>query len=93
MLQSFNRALDTRLANLNLSAAAQKLLENERSKLAGADVSQSPPETRASLQNAIAYSFLHAFRRVMLIGTALTAASAVTAWILIEARPAAMRRE
>ena len=92
MLQSFNRALDTRLASLNLSPAAQKLLENERSKLAGADVSQSPLETRASLQDAIAHSFLHAFRRVMLIGAALAAASAVTAWILIEARPAATRR-
>jgi hypothetical protein len=34
-----------------------------------------------------------AFRRVMLIGAALAVASAIAAWVLIEARPAALRAE
>jgi EmrB/QacA subfamily drug resistance transporter len=93
MLQSFNHALDARLADLNLPPAAQKSLEAERAKLAGADVSRTPPEVRTSLREAIDRSFVDAFRRVMLIGAALALASAIAAWVLIEARPAALRAE
>jgi len=91
MLQSFNHALDARLADLNLSPAAQKSFETERAKLAGADVSRSPPELRASLRAAIDRSFVDAFRRVMLIGAVLAFASAVAALALIDSRPAALR--
>jgi fucose permease len=91
MLQSFNHALDARLPDLNLSPAAQKSLEAERTKLAGADVSRLPPKVRTSLKEAIDDSFVDAFRRVMLIGVALALASAIAAWILIDARPAALR--
>jgi len=86
MMQKFNHALDAKLPGLNLPASAQASLKNERGKLAAADVSHSPPELRAPLQKAIAQSFLYAFRRVMLIGTVLAAASALTAWLLIDAR-------
>ncbi len=90
MLQSFNHGLDARLPALNLSPAAQKSLEAERAKLAGADVSHLAPEVRNSLREAINYSFVDAFRCVMLIGAALALASAIAAWVLIEARPAAL---
>jgi EmrB/QacA subfamily drug resistance transporter len=93
MLQSFNHALDARLADLNLPRAAQKSLEAERAKLAGADVSRTPPEVRTLLREAIDRSFVGAFRRVMLIGAALALASAIAAWVLIAARPAALRAE
>jgi EmrB/QacA subfamily drug resistance transporter len=93
MLQSFNHALDARVADLNLPPAAQKSLETERAKLAGADVSRIAPEARTSLREAIDRSFVDAFRRVMLIGAALALASAIAAWVLIEARPAALRAE
>lgn len=93
MLQSFNHALDARLPDLNLPPAAQESLEAERAKLAGADVSRLPPKVRTSLKEAIDYSFVDAFRRVMLIGAALALASAIAAWALIEARPAALRTE
>jgi len=86
MVENFNRALDAKVSGLNLPPSAQASLKNERPKLAAANVSPNPPEIRAQLQEAIAQSFLFAFRRVMLIGTALAAASALTAWLLIDAR-------
>ena len=93
MLQSFNYALDVRLADLNLSPAAQELFKAERARLAGADVTRTPPEVRTSLREAIDRSFVDAFRRVMLIGAALAFASAIAAWVLIDARPTALRAE
>jgi MFS family permease len=93
MLQSFNHTLDARLTDLNLPPATQISLDVERAKLAGADVSHSPPESRASLRAAIDHSFVDAFRRVMLIGAVLAFASAVAALALIDSRPAALRPE
>ena len=93
MLQSFNHALDARLADLNLPPAAQKSFEAERAKLAGADVSRTPPEVRTQLREAIDRSFVDAFRCVMLIGAALAFASAIAAWTLIDAKPTALPAE
>jgi len=93
MLQSFNHALDARLADLNLPPAAQKSFEAERAKLAGADVSHTPPEVRTQLREAIDRSFVDAFRCVMLIGAALAFASAIAAWTLIDAKPTALPAE
>ena len=84
MLQSFGRALDTRSADLNLPPAAQESLNRERTKLAGANISWSAPETRVTLREAIDRSFVDAFRRVMMIGAALALASAITAGALID---------
>jgi EmrB/QacA subfamily drug resistance transporter len=92
MLQSFNRALDQRLRNLNPPVPVQESLSPERAKLAGADVSRSPPEWRLPLREAIDRSFVDAFRRVMAVGAALALVSAIAAWALIDARPGAMRQ-
>jgi EmrB/QacA subfamily drug resistance transporter len=88
MLQTFNHALDARLPDLHLSPSAQKSLGDQRSKLAGADVSESPPEVR----QAIDRSFVDAFRRVMLVGAGLALASAITASLLIAKQPTAGHR-
>lgn len=88
MLQSFNRALETRLPELKLSLALQESLARERSKLAGAEVSNAPPALRA----AIDVSFVQAFRDVMLLGAGLAAASALTAWLLIDSKKTAASR-
>jgi hypothetical protein len=85
MMQGFNHALDARLPDLHLSPAVQKSVDDQRSKLAGADVSASAPEVR----EAIDRSFVDAFRRVMLVGAGLALASAITAWALIAIQPAA----
>jgi EmrB/QacA subfamily drug resistance transporter len=92
MLQSFNRALDAKLSELNVSPAEQKSLVKERGKLAAADISRAPPEIRPAVEAAVAESFVHAFRRLMFIGACCAAASAITAWLLIEARPPAIRK-
>ena len=80
MLHGFNRALDARLPDLNLPQSIQKAVDDQRGKLAGADVSGSAPEIRTAIDR----SFVDAFRRVMLVGAGLAMASAITAWALIE---------
>jgi hypothetical protein len=71
------------MVDLNLPPAAQESLKSERAKLAGANISWSDPQMRATLREAIDRSFVDAFRRVMLIGAGLALASAITAWVLI----------
>jgi MFS family permease len=86
MLQSFNRALDARTAQLNLPENAKRALQEQRSKLAAADVSSSEPKVRDAVKNAVGWSFVDAFRRVMFVGSGLAVASAITALALIKSR-------
>ncbi|MFN2622934.1 MAG: MFS transporter [Chthoniobacterales bacterium] len=88
MRQNFDRALDAKLFDLHVPVSAQESVKSERAKLAAADVSHAAPEIRAPLRQAVGESFLYAFRRVMLIGTALAIMSALTAWLMIDARDA-----
>jgi MFS family permease len=84
MLQTFNRSLDARLARLNVAPLVQQSLNEQRTKLAGAQLPESiEPHTRALLVDAINQSFVDGFRRVMLVGAALALGSAITALILI----------
>jgi hypothetical protein len=84
MVQSFAPALEQRLAGMALPAAARQAVEGERTKLGGATIpGELPEQTRKSLRAAIDESFMIAFRRVMLIGSALALASAGTAFLLI----------
>jgi MFS family permease len=89
MLQSFDRALDARAVELNLPVKVRKSLEEQRSKLAAADVSGSEPAVREAMKGAIAWSFVEGFRRVMFVGSGLAAASAITALVLIRSGNAA----
>lgn len=86
MLRSFDHALDLRLADLRLPATARGIVDQQRSRLAGADLSNLPSELRTSAREAIDRSFVDAFRQVMLLGAGLAAASAATAWLLINSR-------
>jgi EmrB/QacA subfamily drug resistance transporter len=83
MLQSFDRALDGRAMELGLPLNVRRSLEEQRNKLAAADVSSSEPAVRDRVKDAIGWSFVDAFRRVMFVGSGLAAASAITALILI----------
>jgi EmrB/QacA subfamily drug resistance transporter len=84
MLQTFNRSLDARLAGLKVAPLVQQSLNEQRTKLAGAQLPESiEPHTRALLVDAINQSFVDGFRRVMLVGAALALGSAITALILI----------
>jgi hypothetical protein len=84
MLQTFNRSLDARLAGLRVAPLVQQSLNEQRTKLAGAQLPESiEPDTRALLVDAINQSFVDGFRRVMLVGAALALGSALTALSLI----------
>ncbi|HEV2805676.1 MAG TPA: MFS transporter [Chthoniobacterales bacterium] len=87
MLQCFNHALDAKLSEFPVPAAARDSLVKERGKLAAADTTQAPPEIRPAVEAAVAQSFVSAFRRIMLLGALCAAGSALTAWVLIVARP------
>jgi EmrB/QacA subfamily drug resistance transporter len=83
MLQSFDRALDARAAELSLPVNVRRSLEEQRNKLAAAKVISTEPVEREAVKEAIALSFVDAFRRVMFVGSGLAAVSAITALALI----------
>jgi predicted MFS family arabinose efflux permease len=87
MLQTFNRTLDQRLQTLQLSAEVRTVLNEQRSRLAGAELPENlDPGLRESLQQAIDDAFLAGFRRVMTVSMILALLSALSAWILIEGK-------
>lgn len=84
MLHAFSNALDQRSSGWNLLDPVSQSLQMQRSKLAGISLPEElDPTTRQMIANAIAESFVHAFRLIMLIGAGLAVASAVVAWIFI----------
>jgi len=86
-LHSFNDNLDVRLARLEISSEVRQALDDQRPKLAGADVPENlSPITKASLKQAINESFVAGFRRVMMIVVALALLSSMSALLLIEGR-------
>ena len=92
MVFAYNRALDRRVSGANLSRSEQSVMDESRSKLAGATVTtQIEPGARARLTKMIDDSFVSAFRSVMLIGAALAFASSVSALLLIDGKPRVQR--
>ncbi|MFQ5738467.1 MAG: MFS transporter [Acidobacteriota bacterium] len=93
VLYAFNSNLDSRVATLEISPAAQELLDAQRIKLAGAEVSiDLNPELSTALERAIDESFVAGFRLIMLVAAGLALASAITASLMIEGKkPAAAR--
>jgi EmrB/QacA subfamily drug resistance transporter len=83
----FNRGLDSRLAQLDVTPEARAALDEQRGRLAGAEVPQSATgEARAALERAVDESFVGGFRLAMLISAGLALASALSAWLLIEGK-------
>jgi EmrB/QacA subfamily drug resistance transporter len=88
MLSAYNRALDRRLSEANLSRIEQHAVDESRTKLAGTTLTtQIEPRAREKLTNMINDSFVSAFRRVTLVGAALAFASSVSALLLISGKP------
>jgi EmrB/QacA subfamily drug resistance transporter len=78
----FNGALDRRLEGLSLSPEARALVDQQRPRLAAAEV----PDARA--HRAIAESFVAGFRVVTLLGAGLAVASSLSAaWLIGSERP------
>jgi EmrB/QacA subfamily drug resistance transporter len=87
MLAAFNSSLDSRLSTMQLSPAARQSIDEQRTKLAGADIPQEIAEPqRTQLQDSIDESFVAGFRLVMLTGAGLAFASAISAWLMVEGK-------
>ena len=81
---AFNGRLDTHLASLDVPSEARAILDQERNKLAGAEIPAGvADEVRAALQHAVADSFVSGFRLVMLIAAGLALAGGLSASVTI----------
>jgi hypothetical protein len=74
-----------------LPANVRSSLAEQRNKLAAAELSEGEPAVRETVKNAIAQSFVDAFRRVMFVGAGLATASAITALAFIRSKKAAAK--
>lgn len=83
MQQTFNTSLGKRLAHLQPPVQTQNALLQQRDKLAGMKVPDTPPQVRSAIDD----SFIDGFRRVMFVGAALALLSAATAATLIRDMP------
>ncbi len=91
---AFSAALDSRTESLGLSPEQQAALDSEKVDLGGAEVPEGVDgETAAAIEEAVAESFLGAFRLAMYIAAGLAIASAVAAAILIEGKGQPVRPE
>jgi EmrB/QacA subfamily drug resistance transporter len=84
MVDAFGESLHQILAGLSLPTGTVETLQANAIKLAGLPIpSNLDPTTRATIQEAIAKSFVFGFRSVMFICAALAAASAAVTWLMI----------
>jgi EmrB/QacA subfamily drug resistance transporter len=88
VVAAFDGGLNSRLDALQPPAAVRQDLEQQRTRLAGAQI---PPGVhgaeRVALRRAIDEAFVDGFRAAMFIGAGLALASAVSAAVLVEGRP------
>ena len=84
MVHTFNRELDQRVTRFELSREMTQMMVANRTKLAGFTLPEEiEPALRASLKQSIDDSFVVGFRKIMLIGAALTLVSALSAAVFI----------
>jgi EmrB/QacA subfamily drug resistance transporter len=84
ILHTFQRHLAPRVAALQLPPAALQMLEEQRMKLAGAEVpSDLAAETSLELRAAIDQSFVAGFRVIAAMSAGLALASAIVALLMI----------
>jgi hypothetical protein len=87
MFHAFTGCLDQRLNAMPIPAEVRQVLNGERIKLAGAEITNGTnEETRVTIKQAIDECFVFGFRRVMLVGAALALAGSALAWLMIRDR-------
>jgi EmrB/QacA subfamily drug resistance transporter len=87
ILHAYNGELDRRLEKLSISPETRTLVDEQRVRLAGAELPSSvDDETRAKLNTAIDGSFVFGFRVVMMTAAVLALASALSAFVMIEGK-------
>lgn len=85
MVHSFNHEMDRRLARMDLTSEVRQVIDNQRVRLAGAELPASVRAMpRANLRDAINQSFVFGFRLVMVTSVCLALASALSALTLID---------
>ena len=89
MSQVFNSSLTARLDNFNVSQEARRSIDEERGKLAGAEMPESlSPDEKAAFKSAVADSFVQGFRLVMILAVCLALLSALISWTMIDGKRA-----
>lgn len=85
LVSVFNRSLDRQLAALDPPPQVWKTVDDERPKLAGAEIPPNVSDAmRTQLRRAIDMSFVRGFRAVMWIAAALATLGALGAWAMID---------
>jgi EmrB/QacA subfamily drug resistance transporter len=88
MSAAFDAALGRQLAGLALPPALAGAIEDQRQRLAAIVVPPAAdPATAAAITRAVGEAFVAGFRRVMLGCAGLALLGALSAWLLIGARP------
>jgi EmrB/QacA subfamily drug resistance transporter len=91
---TFSAALDARTSELDLSVQARQQLESEKVNLGAAEVPHSVnSETAASVESAVAESFVAGFRVAMVAAAVLALASGAASALIIEGKGSARRTE
>ncbi len=89
ILHAFNHELDRRVERLDLAPEAQQALDEQRIRLAGAEVPSSiDDQQRGALKDAINQSFIFGFRLVMGSAAALALLSSVISYMMIKGKTA-----
>lgn len=86
ILHSFNRELDRRLARMDLAPEVRRSVDEQRVRLAGAELPSIDERTRVALKQAINESFVFGFRLVMLAAVGLALLSTFVAFTVIQNR-------
>src|SRR5262252_6983563 len=85
---AFNHKMDQRLAQLRLAPEVHRSIDEQRIRLAAAEPpSDSDSQTRQALKEAVDESFVFGFRLVMMVASGLAAASAFSAFVMIQGTP------
>jgi EmrB/QacA subfamily drug resistance transporter len=89
MLHAFNSRLNQRLSALDLTTEARSSLDSQRVKLAGTEIPANlEAQTQSEVRQAIAQSFVHGFRLLMMVAAVLALLSALAAWLMIDGKVA-----
>ena len=87
MFHAFSNCLDSRLNQLRVKADIRQALNDQRMKLAAAELpSETDQATRSAIKQAIDECFVSGFRLVMICGAALALASSLIAFLIIRTR-------
>jgi hypothetical protein len=89
VLHAFSSELDRRLATLPITAEARRSTTEQRVRLAAIELPASVnDETRVALRRVVDESFVFGFRVVMGTAIGLALAGALSAFLMIEGKPA-----